>query len=452
MEYKYIKENNREILKKNNIVIFEKKGDEYFQHDYDNQEKKTREEIINIFGKYIENIHDKESSSFDDYELDVLNTENEYVEKPYKPSDVKYERKQLTCEQLFNQMTGYNGEEEPSIILDPDFQRKSVWKGKEETLFIESILLNIPIPSIYVNETKDKKLLVADGRQRLTAIQRFMQNKFRLKGTEYGLGKYEGKYFKKKGEDSLSPEEIRHLRLFSIDVNIISKETPDQVKLDIFGRLNSRGIKLNSQELRNSIMSKKIRESFVEIENEEIVKKVINNYVNTNRYSHYELYLRYFAFNNYLDNKYIEYIDKLGHIQPLEYRGNGKGYLDEYMVYLNQNEITEEMKEEFYSTLEKVDIAFGEFAFRREIITKEKDGKEKISKSRINTLLFTVLMNKYNKINLEKAEEIGNINKKFQVFIKDKLGEYISTATNNIPNIESTKREVSIFLKDIYGE
>src|SRR5437879_584410 len=68
------------------------------------------------------------------------------------------------------------------IVLDPDYQRNYVWDDKRASLLVESILLNVPIPVIYVAEDDDGKWDVVDGLQRLNSLKRFFGNEFKLKG------------------------------------------------------------------------------------------------------------------------------------------------------------------------------------------------------------------------------------------------------------------------------
>lgn len=72
-------------------------------------------------------------------------------------------------------------EERKELIIDPDFQRNSVWNPKQKMELIESILMGIPIPVIYLFEMKDGTKQVVDGRQRITAILDFLNNKFALR-------------------------------------------------------------------------------------------------------------------------------------------------------------------------------------------------------------------------------------------------------------------------------
>jgi uncharacterized protein with ParB-like and HNH nuclease domain len=68
------------------------------------------------------------------------------------------------------------------VKIDPEFQRNFVWKPREMSQFIESILLNFPIPPLYLNQNVKGELIVVDGRQRLTTLRKFLKNEFKLEG------------------------------------------------------------------------------------------------------------------------------------------------------------------------------------------------------------------------------------------------------------------------------
>jgi len=68
------------------------------------------------------------------------------------------------------------------LIIDPDFQRNVVWHLDKKSKFIESVILNFPLPPWYLNQTKEGKLIIVDGLQRTTALHEFVNDKFKLSG------------------------------------------------------------------------------------------------------------------------------------------------------------------------------------------------------------------------------------------------------------------------------
>lgn len=141
-----------------------------------------------------------------------------------------------------------------TIKLDPDYQRRHRWNNETSSRLIESIILNIPIPVIFISQDVDvddeiseagSRYTVIDGQQRLTAIFEFMTNMMALEGLET-LRELNGAYHK-----DLPPFLTRRLEERTIKCLRIDSTVDAQVKFDIFERLNTGSIKLESQELRN---------------------------------------------------------------------------------------------------------------------------------------------------------------------------------------------------------
>ncbi|MEM5432816.1 DUF262 domain-containing protein [Cupriavidus oxalaticus] len=143
--------------------------------------------------------------------------------------------------------------EQKTIKLDPDYQRRHRWSAETSSRLIESLILNIPIPIVFISQdvdvdeeaTNGARYTVIDGQQRLTAIFEFMKNKLSLEGLET-LSELNGAYYK-----DLPPFLTRRLEERTIKCLRIDSTVDAQVKFDIFERLNTGSIRLESQELRN---------------------------------------------------------------------------------------------------------------------------------------------------------------------------------------------------------
>nr|WP_288837297.1 DUF262 domain-containing protein [uncultured Flavobacterium sp.] len=140
-----------------------------------------------------------------------------------------------------------------TIVLGPHYQRRSRWSTLQKSLLIESFLLNIPIPPIFLYEKDFHSYEVVDGRQRLEAIQDFFSDKFRLRKLTY-YNHLNGSKF-----SDLTPEDQRLLMRRSISATILMAESQGFDEIDVrmllFDRLNTGGVKLNAQELRNAIFA-----------------------------------------------------------------------------------------------------------------------------------------------------------------------------------------------------
>ncbi|MEL7077704.1 MAG: DUF262 domain-containing protein [Cyanobacteria bacterium J06582_2] len=155
--------------------------------------------------------------------------------------------------------------ENDEIDIHPDFQRFFRWSDHQKSTFIESILLGIPIPPIFVNQREDGIWDVVDGVQRLSTIYEFVgildQDKSKknhpkhLQKTTY-LPSLEGKKWDDPDDQKNSFTQVQRLiiKRAKISVNIIEKESDDMVKYELFQRLNTGGSIATPQEVRNCIL------------------------------------------------------------------------------------------------------------------------------------------------------------------------------------------------------
>ena len=162
--------------------------------------------------------------------------------------------------------------ENDEIIIDPDFQRLFRWNDGQKSKFIESILLGIPIPSIFVFERENGKWELIDGLQRVSTLLEFM-GKLRspnggveppsiLDATKYLPSLYRAVWERSDLITDVPVDEQREIdkshqlliRRARIGVEILKRPSDDQTKFDLFQRLNAGGTQANPQELRNCIM------------------------------------------------------------------------------------------------------------------------------------------------------------------------------------------------------
>ena len=157
------------------------------------------------------------------------------------------ERRILRTEQYDFSVSTLVGMMERGEVKIPDFQRRYVWSDRQASRLIESLIIQCPIPVIYLNQERDEGFSVIDGNQRLRSIRRFLENEFGLTGlTSYPeLG---GLTF-----EELDKRFQRHISNRVLRCTAILKETHPQVKFDVFERLNSGAVALTRQELRHGL-------------------------------------------------------------------------------------------------------------------------------------------------------------------------------------------------------
>jgi hypothetical protein len=154
------------------------------------------------------------------------------------------------------------------LILDPEYQRREVWSKDKKIPFIESLFMGITIPPIYVVEIPTDDFLaemsyeVVDGKQRLTAIKEFISNELTL---EVKFLEYYGDLFDKKKFIEIQNENgifVRDLLSSVLDVYVISANSPEFTKYDIFSRLNKGAQSLRTNEIRKAVYRSKVIETF----------------------------------------------------------------------------------------------------------------------------------------------------------------------------------------------
>jgi len=227
----------------------------------------------------------------------------------------------------------------------PEFQRRYVWNDAQASRLIESLIIQCPIPVIYLSQDKDEKLSVIDGNQRVKTLQRFVKDEFVLKGlTAYP--ELEGQLF-----SGLDVRFQRHILNRTLRCIVITKDTHPQIKFDVFERLNSGAVKLLPQELRHGIYHGRLMEVIEKLARERTWRTKPNfGASGSKRMREEELVLRFFAFHYNLDN----------YRQPLSI------FLNEFAeTNKNMDAKTEvEFTDLFRRTMESVNDTYGELAFK----------------------------------------------------------------------------------------
>ena len=155
----------------------------------------------------------------------------EPIVKPWDPKHIRITTKNFTLREIFTQI------EDGDLDLAPDFQRSFVWKDSQQIRLIESILLGIPLPAFYFNQDALGAHQVIDGVQRLTTVKLFMSDKLVLDAQRL-------EYLKVLQGHAYSTIDHATRRRFAgtqIVAHVIEPQTPDEVKYDIFNRVNTRG-------------------------------------------------------------------------------------------------------------------------------------------------------------------------------------------------------------------
>lgn len=181
--------------------------------------------------------------------------------------------------------------DEDEIDLAPEFQRRArIWDQGRKSRLIESLLLKIPLPVFYVAADARDRWSVVDGLQRLTTILDFVKNRFPLVGLEY-LVQLNTLTF-----DKLPRAFQRRIEETSLVVNLIQDGTPEEVMINIFKRINTGGVSLTGQEIRNALNKGPVREFLRDLANSAEFIAATDNSVSDDRMDAQECVLRFMAF------------------------------------------------------------------------------------------------------------------------------------------------------------
>lgn len=269
-----------------------------------------------------------------------------------KRQEVKPDRADMTFGEIINM---YINDE---IVISPEFQRAFRWEEYRQTRFIESLLLSIPIPPIFVAETKDGVWELVDGLQRLSTVLSFfgklkVKEKNNLKLTEGSLIKeLEGFTI-----DTLPERYVLALKRAVCRVEIVRFDSDVEMRYELFNRLNTGGVKLSEQEIRNCIFrgySNRFNAFIVELSKKKEFKDNISKKDDSKERMYLEeLVLRYFTLKN-LGTKYQ-------HIQK---------HMDAYMLGVSKGDIKfnyEEEEKMFMRVMKKIND-LGSDVFRLETL------------------------------------------------------------------------------------
>ncbi|MDH0494073.1 DUF262 domain-containing protein [Comamonas aquatica] len=257
------------------------------------------------------------------------------------------------------------------LRIDPDYQRLFRWDIGRQTQFIESLLLSIPSPPIFVYQDEDGIFEVIDGLQRVSTLIKFFSDEIFDGSEKVYLDNRFSENIKVSNENDISvpsvlcsaplikslegysyktlPETlIRTIKYSRVTVMMLEIDTPPRVRYEVFKRLNRQGAILSDQEIRNCtarIFGKKFADELrsiadylplinsLDFSEEDVMKMKVE-----------ETILRFLAFNFF--NK--------------DYSGSVKEYLDDFMVYASEGKfvLTEDVKSKIFRTAELINTTF----------------------------------------------------------------------------------------------
>ena len=256
-------------------------------------------------------LSDKIESEYSGIEADAEDDEECLdIDDPYEVQSIRIAQKMITVFQIEHWISAESG---VRLNLRPEYQRNMVWDDVRKSALIESLLLRIPIPSFYLDEDTEGNKSVIDGMQRLSAIHSYLNNEFPLKRMQY-LPQCEKTYFR-----DLEPKLQGRIEDTELAVNILDERCPRIVKFDVFRRVNTGGLPLNSQEIRNIMASPKVRTFLQKMAECEAFQLATHNSVRDLRMGAQELCLRYLTIFAFYDWKSHDIKQYCGLVKMMDY-------------------------------------------------------------------------------------------------------------------------------------
>lgn len=327
----------------------------------------------------------------------------------FNPNDIDISIQQISLYYLLRRLK--NNE----FDLFADYQRHwNLWSLVQQSRLIESILIRIPIPSFYFDSGIDGKWQVVDGLQRVTTFYNFIvKENFKLVGLEF-LPEFNGYKF------SELPKELqRRIEEFSLNIYLINRGTPEEVKFIIFSRINTGGINLNSQELRYALNQGKATNLLIELAESEVFKVATFHSINPRRMNDFELINRFLAF----------------YLFKIDYYGNLDTFMNYCLVEINNKDFKLEIiKEEFYKSMDYSIKIFGDNRFKKFDSSNNR-------KSRINKALFDTVSVNLAWLSVSELENLlahrNELNSELNLLFEDSFfNDSISFSTNSRQKVE----------------
>jgi len=257
--------------------------------------------------------------------------------------------------------------QDKSLLVQPPYQRGYVWDEGRASRLIESLLMNIPIPACYFAEEDSGVNTVIDGQQRLSSIWRFVHNHFKLRGLRT-LTEFNGKAFK-----DLTEREQRLILGRTIRCIVITQESHAEVRFEVFERLNTGGMQLTDQEIRNAIYRGDFNDLIKKLAEQPRWIKTLSKSRLDKRMRDDELVVRFFAV----------------HDNYKTYQAPLRQFLNIYTI--SKGKVLDDTEKQrlttlFEQTVDKVFLVFKDHAFR--IYNRDTKGWER----QINRALFDAVM------------------------------------------------------------
>jgi uncharacterized protein with ParB-like and HNH nuclease domain len=325
-------------------------------------------------------------------------------------------------------------------LVKPELQRKYVWEKPEASRFIDSVLLGLPIPSIFLAKTENNKMLIIDGYQRLMTVNDYIKGVWSGDNSVFTLSNIPGKInhrWKGKAFNQLSESEQRKIKTTTIHAIIFEQKQPkedDTSLFQVFERINTSGKSLMPQEIRNCVYQGNLNSLLFELNKDANWRVLFGNLKEDSRMRDLEFILRFFALRS----------DKVRHTKKGSI--SLKKVLNEFMGERNNNDpaVVISFKELFNKSISVVRKQFGENAF----YNVQSNDLATIRKRFYPTVYDSVMIaTSYAIINGADTSKLDE-SRRLELLRDDKFREYSTQGTMQVEHING---RIDLALKYLYG-
>lgn len=339
----------------------------------------------------LDNFKDELSEVMDYFEQNGIEIINEDVEPdgdtndddskviPFDPSKIDIKMDKITIASIIRRI------ENDELEFDSSFQRKAgLWNKKQKSQLIESIFLKIPLPAFYFDASDDDRWQIIDGLQRIGTIKEYVVDQsFALTGMEF-LKDLNGCKF-----NQLPRALQRRIEETNLNAYLVNPSTPKNVKFNIFKRINTGGLILEPQEIRNALYQGQASMFLLKMSQSAEFRKATDYSIKPDRMLDREFCLRFVCFTQLDIEKEYTVLDE---------------FLNKGMEYLSvvDAQTLNQVYFEFEYVMKVSNELFGKFAFRR-LNTEERRGP--VNKSLFESWSLIILGLDDNDINSLKNQK-----------------------------------------------
>lgn len=339
----------------------------------------------------LDNFKDELSEVMDYFEQNGIEIINEDVEPdgdtndddskviPFDPSKIDIKMDKITIASIIRRI------ENDELEFDSSFQRKAgLWNKKQKSQLIESIFLKIPLPAFYFDASDDDRWQIIDGLQRIGTIKEYVVDQsFALTGMEF-LKDLNGCKF-----NQLPRALQRRIEETNLNAYLVNPSTPKNVKFNIFKRINTGGLILEPQEIRNALYQGQASMFLLKMSQSAEFRKATDYSIKPDRMLDREFCLRFVCFTQLDIEKEYTVLDE---------------FLNKGMEYLSvaDEQTLNQVYFEFEYVMKVSNELFGKFAFRR-LNTEERRGP--VNKSLFESWSLIILGLNDNDINSLKNQK-----------------------------------------------